>query len=186
MWQEEINKAIAVLREGGTLLCPTDTIWGISADATNEDAVAKVFEVKERPANKSMIVLVSSKAMLEKFVASIPPKALEILDQATRPTSIIYPQAKNLAANVSAANGSIGVRIVQDEFCMQLLEQFGKPIISTSANISSAPSPSTFSEIAEIIKSRVDYCIQHSEKEKESGQASSIYIIEEEGVRQIR
>lgn len=186
MWQEEINKAIAVLVNGGTLLCPTDTIWGISADATNENAVAKVFDVKERPANKSMIVLVSSMAMLEEFVASIPPRALEVLAEATRPTSIIYPKAKNLAANVTAANGSIGVRIVQDDFCRQLVEQFGKPIISTSANISNSPSPSTYSEIAEIIKSRVDYCIQHSEKEKERGHASSIFIIEDETVRQIR
>ena len=156
----EINKCIEVLKSGGIILYPTDTVWGIGCDATNEDAVNKIYQLKQREDNKSMIVLVANDAMLQKYVVEIPDLAWDIIDISDKPTTIIYPKAKQLAKNVIAENGSIAIRMVKDGFCNQLVHRFNKPIVSTSANISVKPTPNNFSEISSEIKSGVDYVVQ--------------------------
>lgn len=183
---KEIEKALDVLNEGGTLLCPTDTVWGLSADATNFEAVEKVFAIKKRPAEKSMIVLVSSVDMLQQYVEEIPKTAYHLLETYQKPCSIIYPKGKNLANNVLHANGSIAIRIVQDDFCKPLIDLFGKAIISTSANISGKPTPRSYNEIEEALIKEVNYCVDIPEKKNKIGQSSSLFLIEEGEVKQLR
>lgn len=155
----EINKCIEVLKSGGIILYPTDTVWGIGCDATNEDAVKKIYELKQREDSKSMIVIVANDAMLQKHVVEVPDLAWDIIDLATKPTTIIYPKAKQLAKNVIAIDGSIGIRMVKHGFVSQLVQKLNKPLVSTSANVSGKPSPNNFSEIAYEIKNGVDFTI---------------------------
>ena len=185
-FQAAIKEAIEVLQSGGVILCPTDTIWGLSADALNPKAVQTVFDIKERPSNKSMIVLVSSMAMLKNYVEKVPTKAIEIIEQSTQPTTVIYQKSKGLATNVAAKDGSIGIRIVKDDFCKQLIEAFERPIISTSANISGESSPQEFKDIDPRIFSRVTHCVTYPEKEKVGGEASAIFLVKGETVEQLR
>jgi L-threonylcarbamoyladenylate synthase len=185
MLLEEIEEASKVILRGDVILCPTDTIWGLSADARNEAAVDKVFEIKQRPNTKSMIVLVESLAMLENYVDHIPALALELIQNASRPTSIIYPKSKNLAQNVPAQNGSVAIRIVRQGFCHHLIQKLGFPIISTSANVSGSPSPENFSSIEEAIKMNVQLCVDESLDESKE-KASSIFLIEGNNIQQIR
>jgi L-threonylcarbamoyladenylate synthase len=182
---KEIEKASEVILRGNVILCPTDTIWGLSADARNETAVDKVFEIKQRPTTKSMIVLVDSLEMLEYYVELIPNAAIELLQNASRPTSIIYPNAKNLAQNVPAQNGSVAIRIVNNGFCHDLIQKLGFPIISTSANLSGSPSPENFSAIEEAIKMNVQHCVDASLDES-TEKASSIFLINGNNIQQIR
>lgn len=155
----EINKCLEILKSGGIILYPTDTVWGIGCDATNAEAVAKIFKLKQRAEAKSLIVLVASDAMLQNHVAEVPELAWDIIDLATSPTTIIYPKGKNLAKNVLAENGSIAIRMIKDDFCVQLLQKFRKPIVSTSANISGTPTPFNFKSIQKPIKKGVDYVV---------------------------
>ena len=150
----EVNNALQVLINGGIILYPTDTIWGIGCDATNEKAVAKIFKLKKRADSKSLISLVADKKQLKKITGYIPS-----LDITSSPTTIIYPFAVGLSKKLVASNGSAAIRIVQDDFCQQLIKKFGKAIVSTSANISGATSPKKFSEISEEIKKNVDYIV---------------------------
>ncbi|MCD8528441.1 MAG: threonylcarbamoyl-AMP synthase [Chitinophagales bacterium] len=182
----QIKLALQILKQGGTLLCPTDTVWGISADATNYEAVEKVFVLKNRPPEKSMIVLVSSIEMLQNYVEEIPKAALHMINEYQKPISIIYPKGKNLAENVMHTNGSIAIRIVQDDFCKPLIEKFGKAMISTSANVSGKATPTSFNEIEETVINGVDFCVDIPEKKKTIGQSSSLFLIEEGGVKQLR
>lgn len=154
-----INKCIEVLKTGGVILYPTDTVWGLGCDATNEEAVKKIFEIKQRNDAKSLITLVCNDAMLQKYVAEVPELAWDIIDLSTKPTTIIYPQGKNLAKNALAKDGSIGIRLIKNDFCNKLIYKFNKPIISTSANISGEPTPIDFKSISEVIKSNVDYIV---------------------------
>lgn len=155
----EITKCIEILKSGGVILYPTDTVWGIGCDATNEDAVAKIFNLKKRTEAKSLIILVANDAMLQNHVVDVPELAWDIIDLAVSPTTIIYPKGKNLAKNVLADNGSIAIRLIKDNFCTQLLQKYRKPIVSTSANISGTPTPLSFSLISESIKNCVDYIV---------------------------
>ena len=143
--KEEINKCIEILKVGGLILYPTDTVWGIGCDATNEDAVKKIYQLKQREDTKSMIVLVANDAMLNKQVVEVPELAWNIIDIATKPTTIVYPKAKNLAKNLIAENGSIALRMVKEGFVNQLVYRFNKPLVSTSANLSDKPTPTNFS-----------------------------------------
>lgn len=154
-----IRKAIEVLNNGGVILYPTDTIPGLGCDATNEEAAQKIFEIKNRPAQKSFIVLVSSDAMLQKYVSEIPEIAWDIIDYAEKPTTIIYPNARNLAPSIMAEDGSIGIRMVKFGEVHRLIHQFGKPLVSTSANLSGEPSPTDLSEINTEISSKVDLIV---------------------------
>lgn len=157
---EDINQSAHVLRKGGIILYPTDTIWGIGCDATNHKAVDRIYKLKKRSDSKSMLVLLGSENLLQQYVKVVPDIAWELLEVADKPITIIYPDAKNLASNLIAENGSIGIRIPKDEFCLKLLNQLRKPLVSTSANISGEISPQTFREISVEIKDGVDYIVR--------------------------
>lgn len=155
--KEDINKALEILNAGGIILYPTDTVWGLGCDATNETAVAKLNEIKGRSAEKSLIILLDNENKLQSYVNEIPEVAYELIEYAENPLTIIFDGAKNLAKNAINADGSIGIRIVKHPFCQQLLQRFRKPIISTSANISGKPTPGFFEEITSEIIDKVDY-----------------------------
>lgn len=162
---KEISNAVQILRDGGLILYPTDTVWGIGCDATNPEAVEKVFQLKERKDNKALICLVADDRMLARYVKEIPKVAYDIFDVSDEPITIIYDDAQNLAANLIAENQSIAIRIPDDDFCFQLLRRFGKAIVSTSANVSGKPTPKSFEEIAPHILKGVDYVVNlHREK----------------------
>jgi len=157
--KREIENSLQHLRQNHLLLYPTDTVWGIGCDATNRDAVKKVYELKQREDSKALICLVNSVEMLSDYVEEIPAKALPYLETADRPTTIIYPKAKNFAPNLMAQDGSIAIRICHTPFCQDLITAFGKPIVSTSANLSGTPTPQTFKDIQPEIKNGVDYIV---------------------------
>ena len=142
-----------------TILYPTDTVWGLGCDATNELAVNKIYKIKHRAESKSLIILVNSIDMLQQYVEHVPQEALDLLKEAKRPTTIVYPRPKNLAQNVVAADNTVAIRIVKHEFCENLIKEFGKPIVSTSANISGQPTPKSFGEISQAILDSVDYVV---------------------------
>ncbi len=177
----DINNAIQVLERGGLILYPTDTIWGIGCDATNAEAVRKVYTLKEREDKKSMLVLIDTEIRLQQYVKDVPEIAWELLEASDKPLTIIYPGAKNLAANLVAADGSIGIRIPKHDFCSRLIAKFRKPIVSTSANLSNEKSPQTFYEISEEIKSKVDYIVNYQQEDSIPGRASSIIKLEYNG-----
>lgn len=172
--KEELDQCITILKEGGLILYPTDTIWGIGCDATNKDAVAKIYALKNRSDAKSLISIVSDDAMLQRYVVEVPEIAWDVIDLSDKPTTIIYPKAKNIASNAIADDGSIGIRMIRTGFAHQLAHRFNKAIISTSANISNQASPANFSEISEEIKSGVDYVVN---PQFDSGTHSSSSIL---------
>lgn len=157
--QQDIQKCIVVLSAGGTILYPTDTIWGIGCDATQSQATQKVYRMKQREDAKTMLVLVDSPDMLSRYVEEIPEMAREILEINDDPLTIIYPAGRNLARNLLSPDGGIGIRITSDPFCTELIRRFRKPLVSTSANIAGHPAPAIFSEISAAIKSMVDYTV---------------------------
>ena len=176
----DINKALEVLKAGGVILYPTDTIWGIGCDATSEKAVAKVFKIKQRSESKSLIILVDGIEMLKKYIPSVSKSIIELLNTTKNPTTIIYNNPKGLAKNVIAVDNTVAIRIVQNKFCQQLIAQFGKPIVSTSANISDTPTPKSFKEIAQPILDSVDYIVNLQREEKNT-KSSTILKVEENG-----
>lgn len=172
--EEEIKNVLEVLRKGGTILYPTDTVWGIGCDARNKEAVNKVFKIKQRAEYKSMVTLVCDEKMLNRYVKEVPAIAWDLIEATETPLTIIYPDARMLAENVIAADGSVGIRLVKDEFCRNLIHRFGKPIVSTSANISGEPSPSSFNEIKLDILNKVDYIVNLRKNENNNTQPSTI------------
>ena len=152
------------MREGGVILYPTDTIWGIGCDATNEDAVRRVYEIKQRQDSKAMLVLVDSSVKVDFYVQDVPEVAWDLIDLADKPLTIIYSGARNLAANLLAEDGSVGIRVTNEDFSKRLCQQFRKAVVSTSANISGQPSPRNFSEISEEVKSAVDYIVGYRQE----------------------
>lgn len=172
--KEDISRALTILREGGIILYPTDTIWGIGCDATNEEAVAKVYSIKQREDSKSMLVLLHNENMLPSYVNEVPEVAWELIEAAIEPLTIIYPGAKNLARNLVGTDQTIGIRITKDEFCNQLISKFRKPIVSTSANISGAQSPGNFEEIDKAIISQMDYVVEWRQDDLTKSRPSSI------------
>jgi len=151
-FNDDIIKALEVLRSGGIILYPTDTIWGIGCDATNPAAVNRIYEIKQRQDAKSMLVLMENPNLLNSYITEVPEIAWELIDVADTPLTIIYPGAKNLAANLLATDGSVGIRITNEAFTQQLIQRFRKPVVSTSANISGQKSPHNFAEISDEIK----------------------------------
>ena len=145
------------MNEGGVILYPTDTIWGIGCDATNEEAVRRVYQIKQRSDSKAMLVLVDSPVKVDFYVQDVPEVAWDLIEVADKPLTIIYSGARNLASNLIAEDGSVGIRVTNEEFSKHLCQQFRKAIVSTSANISGQPSPANYSEITEELKSMVDY-----------------------------
>ncbi len=170
---KDIEAALEVLYNGGTILYPTDTIWGIGCDATNERAVKQIYEIKKREDKEGMLVLLDSADRLVRYV-DIPDVAWELIDIADKPLTIIYPGARNLAANLLASDGSVGIRIVKDSFCTKLIRQFRKPVVSTSANISGQKSPGIFSEISKEIIESVDYVVKYRQDDLKKAKPSGI------------
>ena len=172
--QKIIDQAISILREGGVLLYPADTIWGIGCDAVNKEAVKKVYEIKGRSYNKPLIVLVSSVSQLYEVVSGVHPRIDTLLHLHERPLTVIYPEARELFRHLVAEDGSIGVRVVKAGFCHELLESFGQPLVSTSANISGTPSPTKFGTISSEIISQVDLALPAFAEKDMTGTASVI------------
>ena len=171
---DDIKQALEVLKNGGIILYPTDTIWGIGCDATNEKAVEKIYKIKKREDSKSMLVLMENPALLERYVDDVPEIAWDLVEVATTPLTVIYPNAKNLAKNLVADDGSIGIRFTKEAFTSLLLQRFRKPIVSTSANTSGEKSPIFFDEISEDIKNQVDYIVGYRQNDITPAQPSSI------------
>lgn len=182
---EEIKKACQVMREGGVILYPTDTIWGIGCDATNEEAVRRVYEIKRRTDSKAMLVLVDSAVKVDFYVQDVPEVAWDLIELADKPLTIIYSDARNLAPNLLAQDGSVGIRVTNEKFSKRLCQQFRKAIVSTSANVSGQPSPLNFGEISEEIKAAVDYIVDYRREETAQTKPSSIIKLDKGGVIKI-
>lgn len=172
--KDEIIKTLEVLKTGGIILYPTDTIWGIGCDATNEKAVERIYQIKKRSGQKSMLVLLDNAGKIPSYVNKMPDIAWDLIDLADKPLTIIYPQAKNLAKNLIASDGSIGIRITKDPFTQKLIERFRKPIVSTSANISGEKAPGNFSAIHPQIFDLVDYIVQWRQNDYTQASPSGI------------
>ena len=170
----DLVKAVEVLRAGGIILYPTDTIWGIGCDATNAMAVKRIYEIKQREDTKSMLVLMENPNLLNSYIAEVPEIAWELIEVADSPLTIIYPGAKNLAANLLANDGSVGIRITNETFTQQLIQRFRKPVVSTSANISGQRSPQNFVEISDEIKKSVDFIVEYRQDDISKSNPSSI------------
>jgi len=173
-FENDIEKCLEVLRNGGLILYPTDTIWGIGCDATNEKAVAKAYQLKQRSDEKALIVLLADERDVMQYVAAPDLSLFDYLDSATKPTTVIYDGAIGFADNLIGNDGSIAIRICHDEFCRHLLKRFRKPIVSTSANISGMPSPKIFKEVSEEIKNGVNYIVQYRQNDETPAQPSSL------------
>lgn len=171
---EDIKKAVEVLKAGGTILYPTDTIWGIGCDATNVKAVQKLMKIKNRPKEYSFIILLEDSKKITDYVEVVPDILWDLIESFDAPTTIIYPNAKKLAKNVIAQDGSIAIRVVNDDFCKKLIADFGKPIVSSSANFSGEPSPVMFRDISTEFRKKVDYIIQSNQQKLNKVKASTI------------
>lgn len=180
--REDMSKALEILRNGGVILYPTDTIWGLGCDATNPDAVEKIYLIKGRAESKAMLALVGSDGQLQNYVAHIPEVAWELIDNAVDPLTLIYDHPKGLAPNLIASDGSAGIRITNENFSRTLCQRFGKPIVSTSANRSGQKSPRTYAEISPEIKAKVDYIVQYGRSSAIPHSASNIIKISDGGV----
>jgi len=171
---DDLKKALEVLRRGGVILYPTDTVWGIGCDATNAEAVKRIYGIKQREDAKSMLVLIENPNMLNSYVREVPEIAWQLIEVTDKPLTIIYPGAKNLAPNLIAPDGSVGIRITTELFSERLVQQFRRPIVSTSANLSGKPTPQNFDEIDEAIKSSVDYVVEFRQEDHHKNAPSSI------------
>lgn len=177
---EEINKAIEVLDAGGLILYPTDTVWGIGCDATNTEAVRKVYQLKQREDSKALICMVANDAMLERHVSEVPDLAYDIMDLSTKPTTIIYDSPKGIADNLVATDDTIAIRVTNDKFCQYLINKFKRPIVSTSANISGEPTPRKFTQITAPILKGVDYVV-NLYRDKQNASPSAIIKLSNDG-----
>lgn len=177
---EEIQNTFEQLQSGNTILYPTDTVWGLGCDATNPEAVAKIYQLKKREESKALICLVSDIRMLERYFASIPEVAYQLLEAANTPTTIIYDNPVGIAENLVAADKTLAVRIPDDEFCQKLIRKFKRPIVSTSANISGQPTPKSYKEISDEILKGVDYVV-NLQNEKKASKPSTIIQLRSNG-----
>ncbi|OFY47636.1 MAG: threonylcarbamoyl-AMP synthase [Bacteroidetes bacterium GWF2_49_14] len=177
----DLNQAVKVLKEGGIILYPTDTIWGIGCDATQADAVEKIYRIKERPVGKSMLVLVSDIHMAEGYTEDTPELILQVMKEALDPLTLIFPKACKLASNLPAADGSIGMRLPRDPFCVELIKKLGRPIVSSSANRSSEPPPPLFIDIPQYFLNLVDYVVQWRQDDLRPGKPSTVVMLNAEG-----
>ena len=177
----DLQAALKVLREGGVILYPTDTVWGIGCDATNAEAVARIYEIKKRADSKAMLVLLDGAGKLQGYMENVPETAWMLLEasEGQKPLTIIYPRAKNLAANLLAEDGSVGIRITEELFSKALCEQLRRPIVSTSANFSGEPAAKLFSEISPDILEAVDYVCLFRRDDNSPAQPSSIIKIDD-------
>nr|WP_299338278.1 L-threonylcarbamoyladenylate synthase [Allomuricauda sp.] len=183
---QEINKSIEVLKKGGLILYPTDTVWGIGCDAGNPEAVKKVYALKKREDSKALVCLVAHQAMLERFVEKVPDVAYDIMDFATKPTTIVFDNPIGIAKNLIASDNSLAIRVASDQFCQRMVQKFGKPVVSTSANISGMPTPKDFDSISEEILKGVDYVVNLPLENKNTSPSSIIKLGNDGQVKVIR
>lgn len=182
---EDIKQAFDVLVAGGLILYPTDTIWGIGCDATNVDAVRRVYELKKRIDSKALITLLDNPVKLDYYISDVPEIAWDLIELTDKPLTIIYEGARNVASNLIAEDGSLAIRITKEKFSQTLCQRFRKAIVSTSANISGKPSPQSFIDISEEIKSGVDYIVKYRQSERSDSKPSSIIKLGSSGQIQI-
>ena len=181
LFNTDIEACLRVLESGGLILYPTDTIWGIGCDATNEDAVAKIFALKNRPDSKALIVLIADERSLLQYVASPHIEVFDYIQGVSKPTTIIYENAIGLAGNLLAEDGSVGIRICADEFCKHLIKRFRKPIVSTSANVSGFPAPKVFTDIDIAVKGGVDYVVAYRQDDMTRVEPSAVVKFNKDG-----
>ncbi|MEO7263891.1 MAG: L-threonylcarbamoyladenylate synthase [Ferruginibacter sp.] len=177
----DIENCLSVLQKGGVILYPTDTVWGLGCDASNEAAVEKIYHIKQRNEDKSMIILLADEQDIIKYTNQPEPVIFDYIKGVHKPTTVIYESAKGLAKNIINKDGSIGIRVVRDNFCCRLIEQFGKPIVSTSSNISGYPPPAFFSDIDIAIKNGVDYIVQHRQDDLIASMPSTVVKLGKDG-----
>ncbi len=182
---DDIRNALKVLRAGGVILYPTDTIWGLGCDATNARAVSRIYDIKKRADSKSLIILVNSISMLERYVDNPPDVALQLAELTNKPLTIVYDRGRSLAEGVASADGSVGVRICSDPFCDELITAFRRPLVSTSANISGTDAPALFDEISEEIITAADYVCLYRQYDRSRLSASSVIKISGNGAVKI-
>ena len=173
-FNSEVEQAVSVLRKGGVILYPTDTIWGLGCDATREDAISRIYSIKEREDHKSLIILVADERDIMRYVAAPDPRVFDFLAAQQKATTIIYDQAIGLPSALVAPDGSIAIRIVQDPFCRHLIKRLRQPLVSTSANISGTGSPRFFDEVLDPVKNRVDHIVQWRQDDKKAAQPSQL------------
>lgn len=176
----EITETLTVLKRGGLILYPTDTVWGIGCDATNAEAIDRIYKLKQREESKTMICLVNDFKLLNQYVENIPEVAYDILKYAVNPTSIIYDNPIRVATNIIASDDTLAIRVTKDEFCKRLIKKLGRPIVSTSANISGQPTPTNFKEIAPAILEGVDYVV-NLHRNKKTAKPSTIIRLKNDG-----
>ena len=180
-FENDIVACLDTLRNGGLILYPTDTIWGIGCDATDAEAVKKIYKLKERLTSKSMIVLVADARDINRYTSQVHPYILEYIEKADKPTTVIYEGALGLAENLTQEDGSVGIRIVQDDFCRHLIKRFRKPIVSTSANISGVEAPQCFDDVANVIRQGVDYVVKYRQADRNASTASKVIRFDASG-----
>ncbi len=185
MMTDDIKKACEVLKAGGIILYPTDTIWGIGCDATNEQAVKKIYDLKQRFDNKAMLILIDDPVKLNTYVTEVPDIAWDLIEVTDSPLTIIYSKGKNLAPSLLGEDGSIGIRVTHEEFSSKLCGFFRKPLVSTSANISGEPSPANFEQISLIIKEGVDYIVRYRQDDTRKAKPSNIIKLDAGGIFQV-
>lgn len=185
-FREAIDKSLAVLRRGGLILYPTDTVWGIGCDATNEQAVSRIYELKKRPDSKALICLVADVRMLERYVRDVPDLAYDIIDLSGKPTTIVYDDPRGVAPNLVAEDETLAIRVPADPFCRQLIKAFKKPIVSTSANLAGDPTPASYKEINGEILKGVDYIVPLRRQEKNATPSAIIRLGTDGSVKVIR
>jgi L-threonylcarbamoyladenylate synthase len=179
--EQEIENSVKALNEGKTILYPTDTIWGIGCDATNAKAVDKIYQIKKREQEKSMIILLEDAQKIEDYVEDVPFIVYDLIESTNCPLTIIYQNARNLAKNLVPEDNTIAIRIVKGEYCTEMIRRFGKPVVSTSANISGEPSPITFNDVSEEIRKSVDYVVNIFHDRVRSVKPSRIIKLENDG-----
>ncbi len=185
MMQEEVNKAVEVLRSGGIILYPTDTVWGIGCDATNAEAVEKIYALKGSVNKKGMIVLLDEPTTVGRYIRRVPEVAWDLLELSDKPLTLILDGAVGVAPNLIPEEGSLAVRVADHEFCRSVVRRLRRPLVSTSANFSGEPTPTTFEEIVEGIKSGVDHVVSPAVEGEPTRKASSIMILHEDGTFKI-
>lgn len=178
---DNLEDIIAVLESGGLILYPTDTIWGIGCDATNPEAVQKVYDLKRRDASKPFVLLANTLDLVKQYVEEVHPRLENLLQYHTRPLTVVYPKSKNLPPIATHESGSVAIRVATDQFCQQLIQAFGKPLISSSANISTEPFPANFGEISSEIIQGVDYVVKSRQYDQTNAEPSVIVMVTEDG-----
>jgi L-threonylcarbamoyladenylate synthase len=184
-FEEDIKECLNTLRQGGIILYPTDTIWGLGCDPTNSGAIEKIFKIKSRSESKSLIILVDGLSMIERYVKDIPEIVYELAEVSDTPLTIIYPKGKNLAEGICSEDDSIAIRICHDEFCSELINRFRKPIVSTSANLSGKPSPGNFDEIEKTVIDKVDFVVKYRQNDRSKCFASPVIKVNLDGTIKI-